>query len=362
MPYRQRPPRAIVKQDGNVLPSNYEIRKRIESVGRDVHPTEDYMVPKRIDEYQLQMALKYQYLVSGWPSEVSGKYMPNDNFMYLDEIEETEVILFPVKIAQKKTESSWGYRCPAIPLDKKYEPWSEELLEYLQDKRSPFQFAKKQRTSSSIYQDAFNYVFKDLVWLIKRFNELDCKWTNFTPGCLRRARILLLSTYYNLNPYDMMFYNGGEEIFLSENQIPFNLEFFKSRATNYLPNLCTPFENLKDLQFSEDDIRNSRDMVYEKWAGPKNHKRKELRINGKWIKRSRIILEEKIGRPLTNDEVAHHINEDPSDDRSENLELMTNSSHLTHHASDRFSNDFLIRGSDGRWARKNVLKGESKEK
>jgi len=47
--------------------------------------------------------------------------------------------------------------------------------------------------------------------------------------------------------------------------------------------------------------------------------------------RSNVVLEQKLGRSLKRNEVAHHINGDTLDDRSENLQLMTRSEHSRYH-------------------------------
>lgn len=52
---------------------------------------------------------------------------------------------------------------------------------------------------------------------------------------------------------------------------------------------------------------------------------------GHYIRRSRVVLAAKLGRSLTADETAHHRNEDKTDDRPSNLELLSAGEHNTHH-------------------------------
>ena len=56
-----------------------------------------------------------------------------------------------------------------------------------------------------------------------------------------------------------------------------------------------------------------------------------IMVNGKEIEEHRHVMELYIGRPLEKDEVVHHINEDPLDNRLENLALMTKSQHTILH-------------------------------
>lgn len=45
------------------------------------------------------------------------------------------------------------------------------------------------------------------------------------------------------------------------------------------------------------------------------------------VSRARYIMENHLGRELESNEIVHHINEDPMDDRLENLQVMSRSEH-----------------------------------
>jgi hypothetical protein len=50
-----------------------------------------------------------------------------------------------------------------------------------------------------------------------------------------------------------------------------------------------------------------------------------------YVKRSILVAEEKYGRPVRRGECVHHINGVKTDDRPDNLEVMTISAHVKHH-------------------------------
>jgi len=50
-----------------------------------------------------------------------------------------------------------------------------------------------------------------------------------------------------------------------------------------------------------------------------------------YVLRSRLVMEKQLGRYLTADEIVHHKNGDKSDDRPENLHVMSQSEHAKIH-------------------------------
>jgi HNH endonuclease len=57
------------------------------------------------------------------------------------------------------------------------------------------------------------------------------------------------------------------------------------------------------------------------------HKYKTIKIDGKYIRLHRYIMEKYLGRKLESWEHVHHINDDSNDNRIENLKLVSNSEH-----------------------------------
>lgn len=53
--------------------------------------------------------------------------------------------------------------------------------------------------------------------------------------------------------------------------------------------------------------------------------------NGTHVYEYRLVAEKKLGRYLSEKEIVHHVNGDPTDNRPENLEVMTQSEHMKRH-------------------------------
>lgn len=62
---------------------------------------------------------------------------------------------------------------------------------------------------------------------------------------------------------------------------------------------------------------------------------KRLTVDGEVRLKHRYKMEQELGRELENDEVVHHKNRDPADNRLENLEVMKQSEHSKLHSEER---------------------------
>lgn len=55
------------------------------------------------------------------------------------------------------------------------------------------------------------------------------------------------------------------------------------------------------------------------------------RSNGPYVLEYRLVMEQHLGRFLRDDEVVHHINGDPNDNRIDNLEVLSRAEHAREH-------------------------------
>ena len=64
-----------------------------------------------------------------------------------------------------------------------------------------------------------------------------------------------------------------------------------------------------------------------KKTGRPKHKYKSIKVDGKWVREHRYIMEQFLGRKLESWEHVHHINDNSLDNRIENLQVLSNSEH-----------------------------------
>lgn len=65
----------------------------------------------------------------------------------------------------------------------------------------------------------------------------------------------------------------------------------------------------------------------------KPYRRPTMMVDGKQQLVSRVTMSRHLGRELGSDEIVHHINEDPFDNRVENLQLVTRAEHKRLHGN-----------------------------
>jgi Zn-finger nucleic acid-binding protein len=62
-----------------------------------------------------------------------------------------------------------------------------------------------------------------------------------------------------------------------------------------------------------------------------------------YIQEHRLVMQRHLGRPLTDDEIVHHHNRDRTDNRLENLQVMTREEHSAEHLEERIKARKLVR-------------------
>jgi len=171
------------------LPTDAEIRQRIEAIGTEWEVSDIKEIPNDHDSTAYRNAFKYQLLICGRISEVCGKYAPIGTDAFETEFEvplQKEVVLegrkitiienavvpavmFIVKTAKRKGK----LRSCSMPLDKKYEPWSRGLLDYFQERGSkhPFMFSQNRKHSIRYAQWVAEKTFDGLEWPMKEYSK-----------------------------------------------------------------------------------------------------------------------------------------------------------------------------------------------
>ena len=165
-------------------PTDLEVRQRIEGIGTDITVKDVKNVPNNHDDYQYQMAFKFQLMAAGRISEISGNYAPRgvdafevdfdlgkqltdpvivDGGVMYKEVEVNEkAVMFVLKTAKRKGK----LRACALPVDPKYEPWAKEIYDYFEDygQKKPFQFDERLDHSKTYAMNYAKQIFKGFEW------------------------------------------------------------------------------------------------------------------------------------------------------------------------------------------------------
>ena len=115
----------------HMLPTDAQVRERIMAIGRDWEVGDIKEIPKSHDSEQYRINFMFQLMSAGRISEVCGQYAPKGTDARIVDLpingDFHEAVLFVVKTAKRKGK----LRVAALPLEPKYEPWAQEILDIL---------------------------------------------------------------------------------------------------------------------------------------------------------------------------------------------------------------------------------------
>ncbi len=157
----------------HMLPTDAEVRERIMAIGRDWEVGDIKEIPKGHDSEKYRLNFMFQLLAAGRISEVCGQYAPKGidaRVVDLDVNGSTHpAVLFVVKTAKRKGK----LRVAALPLDPKYEPWAQEILEYFEAAGDdyPFMFHPNPSHSKRYAQWVAVKTFGGLEWPMKEYSK-----------------------------------------------------------------------------------------------------------------------------------------------------------------------------------------------
>jgi len=241
-------------------PTEAEVRTRIEA----------------IKDEKYRYAFMYQHLICGRISEMCGQYAPlGTSFeemkftvpVFIDKVLEgqkvtvVELTEVPAVLFIAKTAKREGRLRPcAIPLDPKYEPWAQPMLDYFKEVGNdyPFMFHPKFEHSIRYAQWEAEKAFDGFMWpmvkytrsenipyepdmvittrygdtgyeeflvelsdgrrywtyskkFVKEPDEVLARWKPFRSHCLRKRRIVTLTMDYEFDGIDAAYFGGWTE-------------------------------------------------------------------------------------------------------------------------------------------------------
>jgi hypothetical protein len=231
----------------HLMPTDYEIREWINN----------------ISDSKYRLAFMYQYLIAGRISEVAGKYGPVGNDAIKTDFDGESAVMFIVKTAKRKGR----LRGCAVPLNPEYEPWAQEVYDYMVGFGSsyPFRFAEKWSTSIRYMQWEATKAFESLEWpmigyTVKESKEAEAvkvpeRWNKVTSHVMRKRRATTLMWDYDFTGIDLALYGGWTEssaesmpqalkhyLYVDTKSTREPLKLLKRMARRYFGKLCRPYE------------------------------------------------------------------------------------------------------------------------
>jgi hypothetical protein len=243
-----------------------EARKRIEAIG---------------DE-KIRHAFMYMFLVGGEPSEVSGKYAPIGNDAHPIEYERNgerqRAVLFVVKNSRITPSKKNLHRGCVLPLDKEFEPWTEQVYNYVRQfpNENPFSISKepgcKQETYKRNLESKALEVFEGMSWIKDVYRagkgKVERRKIEFTSSSLSELRILNLKEFYYFNEVDLARFTGKRILYsvdpnandLIEDILSSNIERretkkFQELSEEYFIKLFIPLSYLNERKSTSELIR-----------------------------------------------------------------------------------------------------------
>ena len=286
-------------------PTEAEVRAKIES----------------IKDEKYRYGFMYQHLICGRISEMCGKYAPlGTSFTETEfevpifvpkvfdgkEVTVVEPTQIPAVLFIAKTAKRRGRLRPcAVPLDPKYEPWAQPMLDYFKEVGNDYPFMFHEKFEHSIRyaqweaEDAFNgfmwpmiqytkarkIPYKPEMVISERFGdtgyeeylvELDdgkrywtydkkfvndpeevlARWKPFRSHCLRKRRIVTLTMDYGFDGIDASYFGGWTEsgrdktipvalkhyLHMELGEAEESMDLLKQMANRYFHKLCRVYK------------------------------------------------------------------------------------------------------------------------
>jgi hypothetical protein len=159
-----------------------------------------------VSRRKIRNALKFQYLTASRISEVCGKWAITGRSFETTiwKGEENPVLLFKIKSKTMKEIP----RSVALPLDPKYEPWTNDLLIYCLNRQTEDRNKDIFNVSPRTIQRYAQKHFKGLSYYIEKYGDVPGHYRNILTHGLRHIRATELLNRYGFDGIDITIFCG----------------------------------------------------------------------------------------------------------------------------------------------------------